>query len=402
MSGHARLSPSAYDRWANCPGSIQAEEASGIADSSSKYADEGTCAHWVLEQVLRPRYEDDVQLATHARHFVGKEVNVADESEEPRYVVVSADMAEHVQGVVGYVEQRRQALNATRVLAERRYSLQAVFGDTDSDGTADVTIVSPTCLEIVDLKYGVGVKEEVAGKGQTKLYLVGAVCEFGNGFSVFRHTIAQPRNGGINSEDLSFEQLREFVNGTADKRRAARVPGAPRIPGEKQCRWCKARPVCREAADHASAALPASRPIYTQQEMFPDPDTLTPDQLVKLLDNANFIRGFLTACEEYAHQLLLSGNAPAVLAGAYKLVENRTRRRWASRRCARPCRPAWACRATQAIPRCAKRSARRSGASWSRSQPVVTCRRTRNAPRRQMSPASQRGFVRSRRGRQTR
>ena len=46
---HARLSPSDAERWMSCPAAIRAEEESGIHDSESSYAREGTAAHGLGE-----------------------------------------------------------------------------------------------------------------------------------------------------------------------------------------------------------------------------------------------------------------------------------------------------------------------------------------------------------------
>ncbi len=48
---HARLSPSAAERWMTCPGSVKLSEA--IQDRESQYAAEGTAAHELAEHILR-------------------------------------------------------------------------------------------------------------------------------------------------------------------------------------------------------------------------------------------------------------------------------------------------------------------------------------------------------------
>ncbi len=48
---HARLSPSAAERWMTCPGSVKLSE--GREDKGSAYAAEGTAAHELAEHILR-------------------------------------------------------------------------------------------------------------------------------------------------------------------------------------------------------------------------------------------------------------------------------------------------------------------------------------------------------------
>ena len=50
MAQHSVLSPSGAHRWMRCPGSIAAE--SGMPDTSSKYAAEGTAAHELASKCL--------------------------------------------------------------------------------------------------------------------------------------------------------------------------------------------------------------------------------------------------------------------------------------------------------------------------------------------------------------
>jgi hypothetical protein len=148
-----------------------------------------------------------------------------------------------------------------------------------------------------------------------------------------RYTVAQPRKehplGPIRSVDVSAADIQGFIEVTKQRRAATRRPDAPRTPGSHQCKWCRAKAMCREAADAASVALPASAPIYSAQDMFPDPDKLSPEQLVRILDNADFIRAFLDACEAHAKDALLRSAAPPPLAAAYKLVQGGSHRRWA-------------------------------------------------------------------------
>ena len=47
MAAHALLSPSAAERWINCPASVYISR--DILDEGSVYADEGTAAHTLME-----------------------------------------------------------------------------------------------------------------------------------------------------------------------------------------------------------------------------------------------------------------------------------------------------------------------------------------------------------------
>ena len=152
---HAILSPSGWDRWSVCPGSVAA--CAGLPDETSSYADEGTAAHWVLEQVLQLRYSGFFgdESAT-ADQFLGREVNVADEGQEPRLIVVGQEMVDHINNcadfIAGRVAAHRAYGGATQVLTEHKVNPVNMLRTHACKGTADVKIASPRGVEILYLK----------------------------------------------------------------------------------------------------------------------------------------------------------------------------------------------------------------------------------------------------------
>jgi len=85
MAAHAKLSASGAHRWATCAYSVKAE--SGLPDSSSIFAAEGTAAHELAEHCLNTG-DDPHSLI--GQSFAGIEVD--------------AEMAEHIAGYVAYVK----------------------------------------------------------------------------------------------------------------------------------------------------------------------------------------------------------------------------------------------------------------------------------------------------------
>jgi len=336
---HAPLPPSGWDRWSVCPGSVEAEK--GLPDTTSPYADEGTAAHIVLENVLRNKYVNRAKTDDHPGNYIGKQINVADEGQEPRHVTVNQEMVDAVATVVQYIKERvddMRLFGPVEVRAEERVNPGKVIGSDHLYGTADVTLVSDYLIELIDLKYGRGIVVEVKNNGQLGLYMLGVLAEYGfpNQIKVpqYRLTIAQPRawhpDGPIRSQEWKRQDAIDFTALAADAVRAV-TPDAPRVGGEKACRWCKAKPTCPEAMQAAGDAIGAPR--LDQAEVLQafasaSVDRLTPAQIVQILHGADFVKGFLTAVEEYAHAQLKSGNAPPEIASAYKLVEGMTRRAW--------------------------------------------------------------------------
>jgi hypothetical protein len=339
----------------------------GIPNSSSVYADEGTAAHWVLEQVLTDLYVLGEAFVPASR-YLGREVNVADDGEEPRYVTVSQEMTTHVQTVVDYVVGRVEELSQggrvpVSCYAERRVDPAPLIGSDQSPGTADVTLVTPTAIEVIDLKYGRGVgvevhDEEDGPNGQLMLYLAGVVSMHAR--ELLDHakitltiTIAQPRyehqDGPIRSHSLGLNDLHEF----AEKVKTAiqRIENDPknRVASEKGCRWCRAKnghpaigllPCAEHAAwSFAKFVGPSDFSVdtflddlntFTQQvDAGVTSGELTEREVVNLLDSADLIRGLLSTVERWATDALVSGGAGELLRARYKLVEGRTTRRWA-------------------------------------------------------------------------
>lgn len=138
MTKHAkRFSPSAAERWMTCPGSVEA--CLGLPNDSSAYADEGTAAHYMGEQILR---------GVEGKSLVGKKAENG--------VEMTADMLLEVTKYVNYVQDVVKATGGT-LLVEQRLPLVDITGE-DAHGTSDVVILAGDEIIVIDLKYGMGVK----------------------------------------------------------------------------------------------------------------------------------------------------------------------------------------------------------------------------------------------------
>jgi hypothetical protein len=126
------------------------------------------------------------------------------------------------------------------------------------------------------------------------------------------------------------------------------VDGRPEFEAGDWCRFCPiggsggvdGRPVCEAYVRHNMAAAG----VFTAAEALPqtaqqlastamtfaarDTRTLTPEQIVGLLDAREALAGALSAVEAWATELLQLPEPPAVLAERYKPVRGRTNRRW--------------------------------------------------------------------------
>ena len=231
MSGaHAKLSPSGAHRWMRCAGSPALEAA--FPDESSVYAAEGTVAHLLAS--------DELEGKQTARERIGSRATV-----DGFDFTVDKVMVEHVED---YVKLVREYAQGGILLVEQRVPIGHLTGEDGATGTSDAVIVhaDEKRLTIIDLKYGMGVRVMAESNEQAMMYALGALERYEQlaDFTEVCMVIHQPRLNSVSEHWIEVADLYQFADRVGDSADATRRTDAPLTPGEKQCKFCKAKSSC--------------------------------------------------------------------------------------------------------------------------------------------------------------
>lgn len=303
MGEHALLSASSAHRWMHCPRSPHFE--ANFPDRGSVSAAEGTLAHAMGELKLRHKLLNQISLSECKRELDTLRENELYSREMDWY---TDDYAEYAMTVAMEYPSRPY------IAAEQRLDLSRWV--PGGFGTGDCIIIGNGLLNIIDFKYGKGVRVDAEDNPQIRLYALGSLARYRMIFPVerVRMTIYQPRLEHISFEELSREELEHWGEQCAALAAKAYADEGEFSPGD-WCRFCKGKGACKAYADQQLALEGLQMPV----------GAMTPAQIAQALEKGEKLGAWLSGVEEYALTFVLEGGSIP----GWKAVEGRSIRRFA-------------------------------------------------------------------------
>lgn len=301
-NAHALLSPSAAHRWIHCTPSVRLEE--GVQDQGSDFAAEGTLAHAIasrkiLETLGRPHDEQDREIEELRERYYSEEMEGY--TDTYRSIVLEK-----------FNDAKTRSKDA-QLLVEVRLDFGAFLHD--AFGTADAVIIADDLMEVIDFKYGKGVKVDADHNPQMMIYALGALDEFLLDYDIkrVRMTIVQPRIDNLSECGMMVGELTAWRTVTLKPAAEKAFAGVgDQVPGE-WCQFCKVRATCSAIAEKARQIC---------NEDFREARLISDEDIPGLLPLVPVLKGWLEDFASHALQRALDG---ATIKG-YKLVEGKSNR----------------------------------------------------------------------------
>ena len=301
MGAHALLSPSAAHRWINCTAAPLLE--ANVEDKGSTFAEEGTLAHAYCARKLKqflglPTLDENREIdELHDKYHTG-------------------EMDEYTDTYAAIVLEKFNAARARVADAQLLVETRLDFGDyvPDAFGTSDAIIIADGVMEVIDFKYGKGVKVSAVDNPQMEIYGLGAYQRFCFDYNIqrVRMTIVQPRIDNLSEYEMDAADLVRWAEEVlVPKAKEAYSGNGKQVPGE-HCQFCKVKNSCRALSKLCTEAAAQ------------DPKLLSPEELAEnILPILPTIKTWLAGVEDFALAQALAG----VKYPGWKIVAGRSVRK---------------------------------------------------------------------------
>lgn len=304
---HALLSASGASRWMACTPSARLEEKFDES-STSTFAAEGTLAHEFGDVNLRFKNGEITEKTLNSElKKLRKDKNYTDEME--------GEVDKYVEIVMEAFAVAKARTPDAKLLIEERVDFSHLV--EKGFGTGDVCIVADGFLDVIDLKYGKGVKVDADNNPQLMLYGSGALRNFEMMYDI--HTvnlvIVQPRLDHLSEWKISTEKLIEWGEKEVKPKAAKAYQGKGLQKAGDHCKWCKVKAMC---------ATLAAKNVKLAQHDFKDPHLLTESQVIEVYKQQPMLVDWVNSVAKYLLDEAVKGKKWPGL----KLVEGRSNRKW--------------------------------------------------------------------------
>ena len=303
---HSFLSASGAHRWLACTPSAMLEK--DFPDTTSESAREGTLAHELAELKVR-NYFYSVEF--------GKRKLTAAIKKLKEQELWQDEMMGHTDTYLDVIKTLALGLPSKPYVAiEKRVDFSTYV--PDGFGTADCILLQGDTLHVIDFKYGKGVPVSAEENPQMKLYALGAYETYKILYPIknIHLVIVQPRlPDGTSEWSCDIDHLLRFGEYVKERAELAIKGEGPFSPGEKQCRFCRARAKCRaRAEENVRLAFAVGK----------KPPLISNEEVGKYLQMGEDVAKWLKDLQEYALSECLAGkDIPG-----WKAVEGRGAREW--------------------------------------------------------------------------
>ena len=239
---HHVFSPSTLERREACPASYKLEE--GLPSFDTENAKEGTLKHAAIAELITA-YVDGKPLP---------DIDDVDvKSAFDKFLEILREIPD----------------NDLQILTERKLSYK-FCGLEVYNGTADVVIITPEKVVVIDWKFGHKEVTEAANNPQGAAYALAAMQEFDRNIAdvhFYNPVIRQHSNYTFEG----MEGIRDYVMGVITE---CKRDSAPAVAGEKQCRYCKAAyyGTCPAYAEFAAKVMVISQKLDALPTLAEVPD----------------------------------------------------------------------------------------------------------------------------------
>lgn len=225
-------------------------------------------------------------------------------------------MDEYTDTYAAIVLEKFSAARAQVKDAQLLVETRLAFGQyiPDAFGTADAIIIADGTMEVIDFKYGKGVKVSAWHNPQMLIYGLGAYDKFNFDYNIqrVRMTIVQPRIDNLSEYEVSTADLLAWAaDELAPKALLAYSGRGEQKPGE-WCQFCKVKSSCRALADLCAGAAGKDPRLVSAKELAED-----------ILPILPAVKTWLAGVEDYALQQAMHG----VRLPGWKVVEGRSNRK---------------------------------------------------------------------------